>query len=780
MPLNLIFTQPGNFTIEDNGIPGDNTSVIKDGSGTVIFTFIHPVDSLGFTVSVPGVNLTINITDSLGAADFTVGNLTNSAATPDSITIRNVSTTGAVTLVSNGFIREGGSDVAADIVAGSLIMSAGTGVGTGANAIETQTGVIEAETTTGGITLVNFGSVQIGGLSADVDGLDVATSGAISFTAYGSIFLGDDTSFESIHGGSTSGNVTLNAIGYSSDIIANVDNDAISAPGGSIFLTAGRDIAFGTIGANFDNDVRAKASIVVNAGRDFLIDGFADMVSDDFGAGSGGNLTITAGRNIHALNVAGSDATILANGNAGGNLNLTTGAGGSVILDAPTTNALQSLSGKVTINADRLLISASSGITANAGQVNLRAVTEGREIHLGSATDAAFALEISDAELDRIFAPTLTIGTATAGSIVANGPLTPANVQNLTLTSGTDVLLNSGLTVLQNLILRAGDNLILGSGSTVTANSVNAFVDIVPQGGGIGGIGLFLGALSGATVALDGGDKNDTLQGAQGIDQIVHGNGGHDVIISSGEGHYFGDDGNDTIHGGLSTGLVPEVLDGGAGTDTLDTTSYTGDYTISMAPGVTNFAYESFVNFENLIAGTGNDTLYGTGAANNIQAGGGNDYVSGAGGNDTLSGGDGDDTLLGRTGNDTLDGGIGNDELDGGEGKDTMTGGAGSDGFTFRDGETGPLRGNADIVTDFTQGEDILRLNPIDAKVSVGGNQAFTFIGTTAFSGTEGELRYTHLNGKTYVEADTDGDAVANYQINLTGLINLTAADFVL
>ena len=84
MALNLIFTQPGNFTIEDDGIPGNNTSVIKDGDGNVIFTFVHPADALGFTVSTPGVNLTINITDSLGTADFTIGNLTNPAASPSS------------------------------------------------------------------------------------------------------------------------------------------------------------------------------------------------------------------------------------------------------------------------------------------------------------------------------------------------------------------------------------------------------------------------------------------------------------------------------------------------------------------------------------------------------------------------------------------------------------------------------------------------------------------------------------------------------------------------
>src|SRR6185436_7536034 len=115
MPLTLIFTQPGTFTIDDNGIPGDNTSVIRDSNGVVIFTFLHPADALTFRVSTPGVNLIVNITDPLGAADFTIGNLDpdpliGSAQTPDSIVIRNIHTTGDVTLVSNGSITEGGND----------------------------------------------------------------------------------------------------------------------------------------------------------------------------------------------------------------------------------------------------------------------------------------------------------------------------------------------------------------------------------------------------------------------------------------------------------------------------------------------------------------------------------------------------------------------------------------------------------------------------------------------------------------------------------------------
>src|SRR6187401_3771445 len=147
MPLPFTFSQPGTFTIDDNGIPGDNISVIRDSNGVVIFTFVHPADALGFTVSTPGVNLVINFTDSMGAADFSIGDLTNPATTPDSIVMKNIRTTGDVTLVSNGTITEGGADAAADIVAGTLVMSAVNGVGTGGNAIETQTSFIEAETT---------------------------------------------------------------------------------------------------------------------------------------------------------------------------------------------------------------------------------------------------------------------------------------------------------------------------------------------------------------------------------------------------------------------------------------------------------------------------------------------------------------------------------------------------------------------------------------------------------------------------------------------------------
>src|SRR4051794_9072819 len=60
----------------------------------------------------------------------------------------------------------------------------------------------------------------------------------------------------------------------------------------------GRTSPLGPGGGSFDNDVRAGGSITVTAGRDFTIDGFADLAADDTGGSTGGGVTILAGRDI--------------------------------------------------------------------------------------------------------------------------------------------------------------------------------------------------------------------------------------------------------------------------------------------------------------------------------------------------------------------------------------------------------------------------------------------------------------------------------------------------
>ena len=77
-------------------------------------------------------------------------------------------------------------------------------------------------------------------------------------------------------------------------------------------------------------------------------------------------------------------------------------------------------------------------------------------------------------------------------------------------------------------------------------------------------------------------------------------------------------------------------------------------------------------------------------------------------------------------------------------------------------------------------GTDLIDVSGMDAQIGVSGNQAFNFIGNAAFSGAAGELRYMYDGTGTFVQADVDGDGVADMQIAFTGSVALAASDFVL
>ena len=102
-----------------------------------------------------------------------------------------------------------------------------------------------------------------------------------------------------------------------------------------------------------------------------------------------------------------------------------------------------------------------------------------------------------------------------------------------------------------------------------------------------------------------------------------------------------------------------------------------------------------------IVAGAGDNAIYGMGGSDTICGGGGNDRIYGDRGNDTIFGEGGEDTIVGERGSDDLDGAAGadrilgetgNDEIDGGGGDgDEVDGGPGDDSVSG-----GP--GNFDIV----------------------------------------------------------------------------------
>lgn len=189
--------------------------------------------------------------------------------------------------------------------------------------------------------------------------------------------------------------------------------------------------------------------------------------------------------------------------------------------------------------------------------------------------------------------------------------------------------------------------------------------------------------------------------------------------------------------------------------------------TISVTEWLLYERNENWNELDRLLFST-SDVYYLTDGSDRVRAFGGNDLLIGYQGSDWLAGDMGDDTLIGGSGRDTLIGGTGQDRL---------TGGTDADVFMLRKTtETGGGQTTRDTITDFQRGIDDIDLQAIDANTARTGNQAFTFIGSKAFSSTAGELR---LAGGV-VSGDVNGDGRADFQIGLTGVAALVEGDFIL
>ncbi len=278
-----------------------------------------------------------------------------------------------------------------------------------------------------------------------------------------------------------------------------------------------------------------------------------------------------------------------------------------------------------------------------------------------------------------------------------------------------------------------------------------------------------LSAPKGANAQIDGGAGNDRLTGGDGLDHLIGGDG-NDRLAGGGGGDLLeGGDGKDRLDGGAGG----DILVGGAGNDTY-VIDDAGDFVIEAANGGVD-TINSAIDYT---LGAEQENLKLTGSALN---GNGNDLanaITANGLNNALNGNNGDDVLRGLAGDDTLSGGSGKDTIYGGTGIDRLYGGADGDVFRFDTGDTGATRTTADTIFDFSHADhDKIHLAAIDANTTRGGTQAFAFIGTDAFGGHAGELRYSTDGSSTLIEGDTDGDGVADLAIILSGQQTLVAGD---
>jgi serralysin len=415
--------------------------------------------------------------------------------------------------------------------------------------------------------------------------------------------------------------------------------------------------------------------------------------------------------------------------------------GGFTVANGVTIENARSGSGndKLTGNAVDNILDAGAGNDVIMLQVGGNDTAYGREgmdgFYFGAALTALDKADGGDGTKDEM----ILQGNYSALTTFAADTMT--NMEVLSLLSGTNsqfATFAAGSLFSYNL--KTHDNNV-GAGQRLTVDFTNLVV--------------------GENVTFDGSAEMDgafTFGGGKGIDNLT-GGGGADLFLFRDEGRYGA---SDTVNGGGGndelalrgnySGANAVVF--GAGTMTnVEVLSILSGQNTWWGPVAGNFSYDLTTHDNNVLAGqrlvvdagqlTAAEVLKFNGSAEM------NGYfvIAGGAAGDTITGGSGADTIIGAVGADVLTGGLGNDI------------------FRYRSSSESTMA-SRDQITDFTLG-DVLDFARVDANSTLDGDQAFSFIGSNAFTGVAGQLRAINNGNAWTVMGDTDGDGNADFAVNV-------------
>ena len=262
--------------------------------------------------------------------------------------------------------------------------------------------------------------------------------------------------------------------------------------------------------------------------------------------------------------------------------------------------------------------------------------------------------------------------------------------------------------VLREVFSAADLNFIDSSGDEVWVLAVNPNPNRVFSGSGndqiTGSLGVDFVQAGDGNDTIDGAGGNDTLNGEQGDDVFLHGEGLDRLI---------GGAGSDTVdYGELNTPITVDL-----------STAFDGYSDVVINSDLADSEIDEVNTIENIIAGSGDDSLTGDTEDNRLVGAGGQDTLTGGGGNDILDGGADTDTVdystsagaiavnleldvdnvfvdesnidtlidiervIGSDFDDVLGGGDQDDQFEGGQGDDRLLGGEGSNVLDGGEGE---------------------------------------------------------------------------------------------
>lgn len=443
------------------------------------------------------------------------------------------------------------------------------------------------------------------------------------------------------------GDDTLTGGNGADEIDGGADADTISGGLGddaSLFGGTGNDRIAGDAGADVaDGD----------AGDDVLVEGTAANGADDLFGGSGGE---TDGDTVDY---------------SGRTNAVTVGIGG------PASDGESGEGDDVDADVENIIGGAGGDSLSGDGDANILTGGSGNDaLDGGGGSDTANYSSASAA-----VTVDLAAGTSTGGA----GSDTLTSIENATGSGFNDTLTGSS----------AANTLKGGDGNDVIAGAAGSDTEM----GGSGNDSFDQGSATNGGDDIDGEAGTDwvdysartasvtatlstagTDDGAAGEGDDV--DGVENAALGTSDDMFIGDSFNNIV----MSGGGQNVLDGGAGADTLDySVGYTAGVQVDLGGGAASV--DSISAFENVIGTQFADTINGSAGNNVIKSGAGKDRVRASSGDDTVRAGAGNDNVRGGGGDDDLFGGSGNDFLSGGGGVDFCRGGPGND--TLRGCETG-------------------------------------------------------------------------------------------
>ncbi len=574
---------------------------------------------------------------------------------------------------------------------------------TGTASAETLTGGGNSDTITGlggDDTLNGNGGDDLFRITGTGDGFDVVDGGlgndTITATANNAVIgLTSVAGVEAITAGGFTGvsilgsasantlnfaNVALTGItkidgGAGNDIITGTSaNDTILGSGGDDTIAAGDgsdNIQFTGAANGFDAVDGGLGSDTIAALANSTVIGLSSLTGvEAVTAGAFTGVTISGSANNDTLNFGGVTLTAITKidgglGNdvitgsiaadtilgSGGDDTLNGGDGNDIFQYTGNANGFDSVIGGLGTDTISAL--------ANSTVIGLSAITGVETISAGSFTGVTIAGSANNDTLD-FSSVTLTAITLIDGG-AGNDNITGNVAVNTIQGSGGDDIINAGdgNDIIQYTGTANGFDAVDGGAGTGDTISALANATVIGLSSVTGVETITAGAFTGVYIAgsanadtlnfsavtltaitrVEGGAGNDIITGNSAVNTLWGGLGDDTIDGGSGNDIVLGDDGDDTLIGGAGN----DTITGGIGNDTVSyayaTANLTVNLTLTTAQTVATGDADTITTIENVIGGSGTDTITGTTAANTLNGGAGNDRLTGGLGNDTIIGG---------------------------------------------------------------------------------------------------------------------------------------------